>query len=66
MLNSHYPQTKQYIPINLFASFYKKTYQIFTDPGFSFEDEDENIMNFMGKFIPFWNAMNNAMLNNEI
>ena len=65
-LNSHYPQTRQYIPTSLYVAFYKKIYTPFTDPGISFIDEDEQIMDFVGKFIPFWNKLNKAMMNNEI
>lgn len=66
LLNSHYPQTRQYIPTSLYVAFYKKVYTPFTDPGISFIDEDEQIMDFVGKFIPFWNKLNKAMMNNEI
>ena len=66
LLNSHYPQTRQYIPISLYVAFYKKTYTPFSDPGLSFIDEDEIIMDFVGKFITFWNNLNRAMMDNQI
>lgn len=64
LVNSHYPVTKQYLPINTFKAFCLEQLKIVSASSLSslsFEEEEE-MMDFVGKFIAFTNDMQKAII----
>ena len=65
LINSHYPQTKQYLPIRTYKAFCLKPMQILSDSAASLSsltmEQDDEMHTFVGKFISFINDMNKAV-----
>jgi hypothetical protein len=64
LVKSHYPVTKQYLPINTFKAFCLEHLKIVSASSLSslsFEEEEE-MMDFVGKFIAFTNEMQKAII----
>lgn len=62
LANSHYPQTKQYLPIRTYKAFCLKQMQILRESEASLSsltmEQDDEMTTFVSKLIAFINAMN--------
>ena len=62
LANSHYPQTKQYLPIRTYKASCLKQMQILSESETSLSsltmEQDDEMTTFVGKLIAFINAMN--------
>lgn len=64
LVKSHYPATKQYLPICTYKAFCLEQLKIVSASSISslsFEEEEE-MMDFVGKFIAFTNDMQKAII----
>src|SRR5574344_1598308 len=59
LANSHYPQTKQYLPFGIFCTIYKNQLSLNPTAGVDPHDYDtsEELHNFTGGFIKYWNLL---------
>lgn len=57
LVNSHYPQTKQYLPFSTFCTIYKNQLSLSPTDGVDHLDLmiNEQLDSFTGGFIEFWN-----------
>lgn len=57
LLNSKYPQTKQYIPFSLFCAIFKNQFKSNVTSGYSMNDIDimDEVLEFTGNIIKHWN-----------